>query len=82
MNGTFWAAYGALVGNWFIIIPNGLATMLGIFQLIVRRVVGVKEDEMPAINTDDHSHHNGSDDDHHLHDGAPLLAMHHRSGLA
>lgn len=82
MNGTFWAAYGALVDNYFIIIPNSLACALGLFQLTVRRVVGVKDDIMPPVNNDhgDH-HHNGhaSDEDQHSRDGAPLLTIHDRN---
>jgi len=34
-NGTFWFAYGLAVSDIFLIIPNGIGTILGVFQIVL-----------------------------------------------
>ena len=34
-NGTFWAAYGIAIGDFFIIIPNSIGAMLGCVQIVL-----------------------------------------------
>jgi Sugar efflux transporter for intercellular exchange len=35
INGTFWCIYGIAVKDWFIAIPNGVGTLLGIVQILL-----------------------------------------------
>ena len=34
-NGTFWAAYGIAIQDWFIIVPNSLGAGLGVVQIVL-----------------------------------------------
>eukprot|EP00980_Cylindrotheca_fusiformis_P017532 scaffold5498_cov86-Cylindrotheca_fusiformis.AAC.6 len=35
LNSTFWMVYGLAVGDYFIILPNGLGASLGAFQIVL-----------------------------------------------
>ncbi|KAI8902721.1 sugar efflux transporter for intercellular exchange-domain-containing protein [Globomyces pollinis-pini] len=79
INSALWCSYGSLLGDWFIIGPNGFGFLLGLFQVFLLIVYpSTLEKEAMPINADLELKGSASGDTQSI---DPLETEHHREDM-